>query len=264
MRWLLFISLIFSAESAAYHPPTKVVVYGDSGYPPYSYLRDGQPAGIYVDILKTVFETMPSYQVKIQLLPWKRGLKMLEVGEGFALFPPYYYPEQRLYISPYSEPILKEEVSVFCSSKTASSRELTSWPKSYFGLTIGINESFSLGGGEFWQAVKNGQIQIKEAQGNRDNILNLYNDKVDCYINDRLSILWEIKQLIQEGSLPTDWTVIESASVSSEQGYLGFTNVTPERYPYKNEFVTDFNASLEKLKQDGTLEAILHRYNLSD
>ncbi|KOO15993.1 ABC transporter substrate-binding protein [Vibrio xuii] len=261
---MLFISLFFSTVSAAYHPPTKVVVYGDSSYPPYSYLSNGQPAGIYVDILQAVFSAMPKYQVQIQLVPWKRGLKMLEVGEGFALFPPYLYPDQRLYISPYSKPIIKEEVAVFCSSETVTSRELTSWPQSYFGLTIGINESFSLGGKEFWKAVKKGHIQIKEAQGNRDNILNLYNDRVDCYINDRISILWEIKQLIKEGSLPTDWKVIESATVSSEQGYLGFTNVSPERYPYKEDFVAQFNASLETLKQDGTLESILNRYDISD
>lgn len=250
--------------SAAYHPPTKVVVYGDSSYPPYSYLSNGQPAGIYVDILQAVFSAMPRYQVQIQLVPWKRGLKLLEVGEGFALFPPYFFPDQRLYISPYSEPILKEEVSVFCSSEVSSKRELSSWPTSYFGLTIGINESFSLGGREFWQAVKKGQIEIKEAQGNQDNILNLHNDKVDCYINDRISILWEIKQLIEEGSLPKSWKVVETASVSSEQGYLGFTNVAPERYPYKKDFIADFNTSLDKLKQDGTLESILNNYDLSD
>jgi len=256
--------MVFSAPSFSYHPPTKVVVLGDSGYPPYSYVHNGKPSGIYVDILQAVFKTMPQYQVEIRLLPWKRGLKMLEVGEGFALFPPYYYPDQRLYISPYSSPILTEEVAVFCSSNIAEKRTLASWPNDYLGLTIGINESFSLGGREFWQAVKNGEIRIKEAQTNRDNILNLYNNMTDCYINDRISILWEVKQLTLEGVLPSSWSISNGLSISSEQGYVGFTNINPERFPYKDDFIFEFNKGLEKVKKDGTLNSILTFYSLRD
>lgn len=244
----------------AYHPPTPVTVYGDDSYPPYSYATNGQLKGIYVDILSAAFDLMPKYRVKITPIPWKRGLKLLETGEGFALFPPYYYADQRLYISPYSEPILEEEVVVYCQPKSVKDRQLDRWPDDYLGLTVGVNESFSLGGDAFWQEVKKGTINLLEAKGNRNNVLNLYKNRTDCYVNDKLSILWEVKMLQQEGIIHPNWKMKLGNSVSSEHGYVGFTTLSPDKYPYKNEFIQELNSIITRFKQDGTMDDILAQY----
>lgn len=260
VRWPLLLLFFLNSAVGAYHPPTSVVVYGDDAYPPYSYIENGEAKGIYTDILNAVFEEMPSYRIKITLVPWKRGLKLLEVGEGFALYPPYYYTDKRPYIFPYSIPILNEEVVVYCQPDSVVNRTLNHWPSDYLGLTIGINEAFALGGTEFWDAVKQGKIFLKEAKGNRANILNLYKNRIDCYINDRLSILWEIKLLTEEGIIRPNWTLTLGTSVGGEQGYLGFTNTTPNRYPYKDDFIKQFNQTLKQLKNDGTVEQIMSHY----
>ena len=89
LKWTLILLLI-SSQAMAYHPPVKVLVYGDDSYPPYSYGEEGVAKGIYSDILRRVFEEMPGYEVKLVPIPWERGLKMLKVGQGLALYPPYY------------------------------------------------------------------------------------------------------------------------------------------------------------------------------
>ncbi|GLT17034.1 ABC transporter substrate-binding protein [Vibrio zhanjiangensis] len=259
LKWTL-ITLLLSWQANAFEPPIKVLVYGDDAYPPYSYVEDGIAKGIYSDILRRVFRDMPAYQVKIVPIPWKRGLKMLESGRGFALYPPYYYADKRLYISPYSKPILNEEVVVFCNTDSVKDRPLGKWPSDYLGLTIGVNEAFALGGNEFWDAVKAGKITISEAKGSRLSLIKLYEKKIDCYMNDRLSILWEIKRMTSDGLLPEGWQLTLGAVVSAEQGYLGFTTIQPEQYPYKDDFVKTFNSILTKLEETGELEGIVKAY----
>lgn len=260
LKWPIVLLTLIASSCLAYQPPISVTVYGDDAYPPYSYGQNGTAHGIYSDILREIFARMPEYRVEIVPIPWKRGLKMLEVGEGFALYPPYYYSDKRAYISPYSEPILNEEVVVYCRPEQVTDRKLASWPDDYFGLTVGINEAFALGGSDFWHAVRQGKINLREAKGNRANILNLYNKKTDCYINDRLSILWEIKLLIQEGIVNPDWMLTLGTSIGGEQGYLGYSNVNSDKFPFKADFVAKFNQTLEQLRIDGTVEAIMARY----
>ena len=259
LKWTLIL-LLFSSQAMAYHPPVKVLVYGDDSYPPYSYGENGVAKGIYSDILRRVFEEMPGYDVKLVPIPWKRGLKMLKVGQGLALYPPYYYPDKRVYISPYSKPILDEEVVVFCHPDSVKERSLNNWPSDYLGLTVGVNEAFALGGTQFWDAVKVGKITLLEAKGNRPNLLNLHEKKIDCYMNDRLSILWEMKRMTKEGLLPEDWKLTLGAVVSAEKGYLGFTNREPDKYPFKEDFVQNFNKTLMKLQQRGEIDSIIKDY----
>lgn len=259
-RWILTLLLLCPLMSVASPHPIKVVVYADDSYPPYSYSVIGEPKGIYTEILKLIFSKMTSYEVTIQPIPWKRGLKLLEQGKGFALYPPYYYADRRDYISPYSSPILPEEVVVFCHPDSISDRQLNEWPNDFFGLTIGINEAFALGGDAFWQAVNKKKLFILSAKGNQTALINLYKRRSDCYINDKLSILWDVQRLKKEGLLPLDWNFTLSATVSSEYGHLGFTKLHPERYPYKDDFVLEFNAHLEQLQREGTVEQLMSRY----
>jgi len=259
-RWLIAAIALWSSYANAYEPPTPVTVYADDSYPPYSYAINGEAKGIYTEILQTIFAQMEAYDVKIQPLPWKRGLKMLELGKGFALYPPYYYANQRFYISPYSEPILDEQVVVFCRPDKVADRQLTSWPDDYLGLTIGINEGFALGGQAFWDAVSQEKLTLRPSKGNEASLLNLYKRRTDCYINDRISIRWYINQMIKDGQIDRDWQLKLGSVVSTEQGYLGFTNQQPELYPYKQDFIMQFNRHLKRLKQDGTIDRLVVDY----
>lgn len=259
-KWLLAFLPLFSCTLFADTKPQHVVVYGDDSYPPYSYLDDGQAKGIYTEILVAVFEQMEQYDVEITLVPWKRGLKLLELGKGFALYPPYYYADKRHFIEPYSLPILTEEVVVFCNNHALDAPTPQNWPTEFSHLTIGINESFALGGNEFWQLIESGKMDVRSELGTRHGLLSLYKGRTDCYINDRMSILWESQNMIDEGVLPLTFQLPQSTTVGTEQGHLAFARDSQIQFPYKQDFVTQFNFHLEQLKQDGTINKLVMDY----
>jgi polar amino acid transport system substrate-binding protein len=256
---LLSIILIFTFQSITI-AKTDVVIYGDCSYTPYSYLNNrGEPSGVYVDILKSIFSEMTDYNVLIELVPWNRGMDMIRKGIGFALFPPYYRPERSYLV--HSVPILDEIVVAFCREDTLK-KPRSKWPQDYFGLKVGKNSGFDIGGEEFKQAVIDGKIILEEAMTNRSNILKLIVGRIDVYINDRLSILWSIKELKKQGKYEevTQQKLTEGTIISVERGYLVFTLMDDNLFDFRDDFIKKFNTILVRMKTDGTIQKIVNNY----
>ncbi len=239
-----------------------VLVYCDDNYPPYSFEEKDEAKGIYTEILRTAFSKMKGYNIQIKPIPWKRGLKYLETGKGFALYPPYHRTKKRPYIWPYSIPILDERVVVFCREDILEKSLRPKWPEDYYKLTVGNNAGFELGGDKFWEAIKEGKISLDEAKGNRENILKLGSRRIDCYINDQISILWELKQLKKSGKYDElkHAKIVEGATISKEQGYLGFTAMDKGKFHYKEDFVRKFNIAIYDMRKTGELQNIVDRF----
>ncbi len=81
-------------------------------------------------------------------------------------------------------------------------------------------------------------------------------------MNDRLSILWELKLLKDSGEVDIDWFPEIATTVSSEHGYLGYASDPDNQFHYKQDFVAKFNQALEQIKRDGTIDRILANYRL--
>jgi polar amino acid transport system substrate-binding protein len=253
----LFVACLGGAVAAS---PIEVVIYADDGYPPYSYGENGEALGIYSEILNKAFLRMPQYRVTLVPVPWKRGLRLLESGQGFALYPPYYRPEERPYIR-YSEPILDEQVVVFCNKFTTAGRSLKTWPDDYVGLTVGTNAGFLLGGKEFDRYVAAGKIFRDSGTSSHGSVLKMLTGRNDCYINDRLSIHWQVDQIKRAGEIdPTKIAIAETAKLYSEKGYLGYTDRDEGRFAFKNSFVQDFNAALISLRNEGEIDRVVERF----
>ena len=128
---IIFCFFIFSQTLSA---QTKVVIFGDDSYPPYSFLESDRLTGVYTIILERVFEQMPEYNVELKANDWKRSLAQIQRGFIFALYPPYKRADR-----PYMEfevPILDEELVVYCQ-KDILEKPRPVWPDDYYGLTIG-------------------------------------------------------------------------------------------------------------------------------
>lgn len=250
---LLFFPAITVCRAAE---PIDVVVYADESYPPYSYVERGEAQGIYAEIFRKAFSQMHGYHVQIKSVPWKRGLKMLEEGDAFALFPPYFRPTERPYVK-YSTPVLSESVAVFCSEAITARVERKRWPEDFYGLRIGMNAGFSLGEGKFPQAIKDGSIVLdQQAKGNRENLTKLMLQRIDCYVNDRYSILWEWRHMNSEGLNRDGVKIVEAGLVSAEQGYLGYTARDNGRFPYKEDFMLQLNQIIENMRRTGEMQRI--------
>ena len=259
---LPLLAMMTCGQLQAAAPVTEVLVYADESYPPYSYLEHGQLKGVYPEIFRRVFSQMPAYSVKILPVAWKRGLLLLEHGQGFALFPPYKRLEERPYMS-YSIPVLVEETAVFCLTEVAAGRKRQQWPDDYDGLRIATNLGFATGGVQFEQMVSRGLITKDEGPGNRSNILKLLNRRVDCYINDRLSVMWEMGRLYAEfPALRSAPVVTEMLTIRQEGGYLGYTNLNASQFPFKQDFVMQVNRLIKAMQDQGEIAEIMARYHL--
>lgn len=251
---------VLAISGAASGADIPVTVYADAGYQPYSYAgKDGKPAGLYTEIVKVAFARMTGYRITIKPVPWKRGMAMLKNGTGFALYPPYMNLKEEPFTWPYSLPLYDEIVVAVCAKEVAT-KDRVRWPEDFYGLKIGNNAGFLVGGDKFIRAVEAGKITIEEASDTRTNIIKLAMKRIDCYINDRISIRWTQKQLAREGKLPSGAAGVEAAVIATEQGFLGFTDRDQGKFPYKTDFLKQFNAIVYDMKRNGEIDRIAREF----
>ena len=257
---VLIMALLTTCGLTAMAAPIDVSIYADEDYPPYSYVENGQLKGIYKEILTGAFKKMPKYNVHLIPVPWKRGLSVLETGEGFALYPPYYRPTERPYMQ-YSNPIFTELVVVFCNEAAIAKKQLKMWPDDYFGLSIGMNSGFLSGGPKFDQAVKAKKVRLDSSATSRSNLLKLLVGRIDCYVNDKLMIESEYKKIKSEPNFAArPLSIQETSEVSTELVFLGYTNRDGGRYAFKNDFIQEFNIAIASMKQTGEIAKITNSF----
>lgn len=228
----------------------KVVVYGDDGYPPYSY-RDGRDVkGIYVDILTEAFSKMDGYDVEIQTLPWRRLISELEAGKIMAGFPPYKVAARPWMV--YSEPILQENLVVFGLKSKVEGK--TKWPEDFYGSKVGLNHGFSyenLLGPEATEAVKGGKMAVEEAMDSPTNLRKLAAGRIDIYVNDQLTDISEFSS----GEDP----IVVATTIGGQWGYLGFSSENSD-FPYADDFRAAFDEVIKEMKDSGRIDEILKDY----
>ena len=250
---------LFLAASARAEGATPLVIYGDDDYPPYSYVDNGQLKGIYTEIVREAVQSMPQYAVQLRPVPWKRGVLMLQTGEAFALYPPYSWRSERPYVR-YSVPLLMEQLVVLCNQDVLAKRALRQWPADYGGLHIGVNAGFLLGDAQQTAALQAASIVFDTAKGTRTNLLKLMRGRIDCYVSDRLSAQWELQRIAGDSRAGTPRQAIhETAQLASQQGHVGFTVRQPAQYPYRDDFIAQFNAAIVRMQHNGAIRRIVER-----
>ena len=224
-----------------------IELYGDKGYPPYSY-KDGSDAkGVYVDIIKSAFNKMPKYNVKFNMIAWKRAISMTKQGKAIGFFPPY-YSDERTKWTKFSEPILEEKSIIFAKEKTLNNK--TKFPEDFYGLTVCLNRGFghdTVGGEKFAQAIKSGKLKLVEGNDNKACLNRVNRGIADFYINDQLIDISKFTQ-IKRG-----------IKAKENFGYVGFTLKTKD-YPFINDLQQKFNQVIKQMKQNGDIKKIVQRY----
>ncbi|ENY73687.1 substrate-binding periplasmic protein [Aeromonas diversa] len=254
--WWLVLLAITCVEAK-----TRVEIFTDSSYAPYSWQEGQEARGIYPDIVREVAKGMPDFELVLKPVPWRRALSMVEQGTAFALLPPYYNQDDRPWIWPYSQPLLDEEVVVVCNDKLAINTDEARFPQDYHGLRFGMNAGFSIGGKAFWDAVAAGKIELEPAKSNRENLLKILRGRVDCTINDKLSLLAEMLTMIKEGHIALEdmSRFRQGPVVTREQGFLGYA-ANDKGFPFKDQFVKQFDRALHQLRQQNGIARIVEHH----
>jgi len=225
-----------------------VILYGDADYAPYSYMENGRFTGIYVDILTLAARSMgPQFKVELRPLPWKRGLAELEHGRAFALFPPG-LKKERAYIAPYSIPLYRETVVLFCNPNAIKAGRMN-FPADFADLTVGVNSGFLLSA-RLMDAASAKVLRLAPANGNEANLKKLALGRIDCYASDRGAALYSAKRL--------GMTLREAVELSAENTYIGYSAASNP--PYKATFVARMNAAIDAIHKSGASARIEQAY----
>ena len=250
---ILALLVLFFVPSA--HAAT-ITLYGDEDYPPYSYVSNGRPKGLYVDLIRAAFARMEDYDLNLFMHPYKRILTGIREGTNFAFFPPYSLPKLRPWIDTYSAPLFSEEPLLYCSNEVAAKRSFVLWPESVYGLRVGTNIGYQAGGAQFHWNSAHGKIKISQGLTTLGTIKMLINNRIDCYMNDRQVILYTIRQ----GGISDIFhqTAKEVLSLGVQDAFIGFSRYNNP--PYKADFIKKFNTALQQLKDNGEYDAIYQKH----
>lgn len=216
---------------------TKVTFVGDVNYKPYVYMDYGVPTGKYVDIVEKAFALMPDYELEWKLMKWEDALMEVKNGDAFAIVPPYYRPEERPYIHPYSDPaVLEEKVVLFCNKDSA--KDSMEYPKDFAGLTFTNDSKSASPGTELLKMVESGSITMYETPASKVNFESVVDGQSNCYVNNSLMI----EALLNEtGQVESNFY---TRVLTTEKGYVGFAK-NAAKFPYKDDFVKKFNKALK-------------------
>ncbi|WP_186644823.1 substrate-binding periplasmic protein [Fluviispira vulneris] len=258
--YTIFLVLYLIATDQITSAKQKILIYADDGYQPYSYIENENPAGIYYNILKEAFSKLKDFEVKIEAVPWKRGLAEVEKGNVLAIYPPYYRPVERAWMK-YSEKILNEQLALFCRA-TKSILKKKKWPEDYKGLTVSKNSGFAMPK-IIMDAVAKEYIFLSETKETYQNLRKVIAHHIDCYVNDDIAIEIELEKLRRGGfynpNSPEE-KIIKIMDLSKEFGYIGFLKTQQSKFPFKDKFIKDINVIINDMKKNGRIEEIKQNY----
>ena len=126
------------------------------------------------------------------------------------------------------------------------------YPTDFAGMTFANNSGFMTPGKAFFEMVGQGKIKIEEHMSTEVNLRKVSAGRVDCYVNDTVSISQGLKQ-IGGGD-----TTAEAAVASIEGAYLGYSEAF--QAAWKDDFISKMDDAIKALKADGTVDKIAARY----
>jgi polar amino acid transport system substrate-binding protein len=259
----IFVLIIFFITGCVQKPqddlivPTKAVEdYSNSHkiylvteeYPPYGYLENKEIKGIAVDVVKELCKRQ-NIELKLELLPWTRALKMTELGEADGIFTTFYSEERTKYLDFVEEPLAYEAQYIYTLKGNTINYDGTM--KSLSTYKIGILQDYYLGN-EFDSAMQNGTLKVEETTDMKTNLQKLVDGRIDLIVDHHLSTLFYLKKMNLLDQ------VVESKETfrQPESLHLCFSKAKK----FDAEFIKQMNDTLKQMKEDGTYDKIVNSY----
>ncbi|MFT7185778.1 MAG: polar amino acid transport system substrate-binding protein [Pseudohongiellaceae bacterium] len=257
MKSIVLMLFIFLLTGTLNAEPIKVTIYTDDANRPYSYIENGELKGVYVNIIRAVFDRMLDYDVTITAVPWERGKMLMKKGAGFGLSTAYFHGHDWPYLYPYSLPYASDIINVYCR-KEVLKKARHNWPKDYQNLTVGRPTGYDgWGGPEFDEMVNNKTIYLDESRGTLGQILKIGAKRHDCILMEDTSFNFELKSAINNGSFKSDWEKpLLGAEISRNDIYIGYSKkaIQEGKYPFHLDFRQKFDAIIFQMVRSGDVK----------
>ena len=260
----IFITLFITITAPVFGADIEVAIHVDGDYRPFSFSDKGEAKGMYIDVLRIAFSRMKGFKVKMQPVPWKRGKKLMETGQGFGLTPAFFHGHDWPYLYPYSLPFYTETIIAVCQENVLKIPR-NDWPQDYIGLSIGNVAGFDgWGGEEFRKLVNQGKIQYEEAKGSRENILKLAYGRLDCIMMENEAFDFVFSELRESGEYEEGRHIPlrKGAIVGQDPVYIGYSKPARKagKYPFQFEFMQAFDSVIYKMNKSGEIKKIMNSY----
>jgi ABC-type amino acid transport substrate-binding protein len=170
-NFLIFIMTFMTYDVDAKEP---LLFAGDMSYPPFESIKDGQPTGINVDILKALSKTMHR-DIEIRLMKWSEAQQMLIDNKADALTE-MAYSESRAEIFDFSEQTVLYKYSFFIKEDSEYIHHLSEAE----GKTIAVTK----GGYPRHFLKSNRKIKLYLVENYLDGFMHLLSGDVDAVAAD--------------------------------------------------------------------------------
>ncbi|CCH49549.1 substrate-binding periplasmic protein [Pseudodesulfovibrio piezophilus] len=250
MRSYLFafalVLTIFASTAMAQHP----VFVTNIDFAPYSMEKDGQPAGIDVDVI-TEAAKRAGLDIQIDMAPLDTLLLRLKTGEcvgAFALFPT---PDRDKVASFMRDaPIHFSEYVLFTKvGDTFSFDSYTDLKRKIIGRIAGTDL-----GKEFHDALDAGIMQAKDYPDLTAALRGLLSGEIDAYAGNIDVTYYRLKDM----GLTSSIVYLPKKLLTKKPSYLALSRTST--YPHKEEILQALGIAISKMRQDGTYNKIARRY----
>jgi polar amino acid transport system substrate-binding protein len=239
MMFLLF----FSPAFCGYGLAEKIVLTSMGDFPPYQYEEKGHATGIDADIVREVCKRL-GIELELQIVPWKRGLRMVEEGDYSGLLTALHTEERSKFLY-FTKETVHIQKNVIMARK--GSGITVKGLEDLKGKTVGVVRAFSYGP-EF----DNFQGLIKEVCNEQKELIKLLDkERIDVAMAVEQPFLFLSKQLGLAGRFETVHVIIEFPV------YTVFSKKLGEKGKALSE---QFDTVLKQIKAEGLEQQIIDRY----
>lgn len=238
----IVLALLISKPVAA-----ETYYFVGANFPSISEQSDkGHIEGLGVDIAERIVHRL-GHQIKIQLLPFKRALYMIETGTADAIIGPYKSKQREKYIT-YSQLAFYEDALVFYLKKDNHFQ----WDgqfSSLVGKDIGLTRGWSYGT-QFDQF--KGQLNTFEVNSVTANFKKLLLGRIELFACHPRAASKVINQLDIAEQIK-----MASPPIMINRGYFGFS-----KKRNLDGFINQFNSEFKKMIANNEMLQLNKQYNL--
>ena len=239
--WLLIIATGLYGGAASAEQTVRLMA---NTSPPYADQKLPE-RGLAIELVNHIF-ARTDYTPEITIENWSRAVEGARIGvyDGLAAA---WYSEDRSKDLQFSEPYLSSKLMIL---------KLRSNPRNYSklqdlaGARLGVRVDYAYG--IDFAAIPN--LTLVEENHLIQNLLKLQNGSVDVVIGDRRSIIMQLNEYMEDRI--TDFAVVDMPLPDVQRHVAASRDL-----PGYEKLIEQFNRALAETRKDGSLEAIINKWD---
>lgn len=254
MLCILCFTQIVSAEQRAeqmFHASTLP-------YPPYQFINEqtGEPEGLAIDVINTLFQRTFKRKVGYHFYPWKRAVMLTKSGQSDLLFNAGKNDARQQWGRYINSVLILQRYNLFkLSGHLFSVDEAFENTKD---LSIAVRAGYLYGSGEFRNALDHQHFKaVVSSESTAQSVQLLLHGRVDMFVGDYLPVQYYLQQQGLSGKIDVVTLNSEPMEVLRWPTYILLSKENTSEAMSQTLY-----DEMETMKQDGTYQSIVDRYRL--